>query len=117
MKEGYFLFIRGRVVPRKFGPETFELKIGTVELLPDVKNSLLQSITITVLSEHLSEENVDDLITMIKESPGETELHFQIKDGEGQHQADLKSKSLRISPTNKLINYIKSQEGLDYKFN
>jgi DNA polymerase-3 subunit alpha len=117
MKEGYFLFIKGRISPRKFGPDTYELKVGTVELLPDVKDSLLQSITITIQSDFLTEEIADDLTTMIKESPGKTELYFQIKDGEGQHQAHLKSKTQKISVQNKLINYIKSQEGIEYSFN
>ena len=82
-----------------------------------MKDTLLQSLTIAIQSEHLTEEVADDLITMLKESPGKTELYFQIKDGDGQHQAHLKSKSLRISANNKLINYIKSLEGVEYKFN
>ena len=117
MKEGYFLFIRGRISPRKFGPDTYELKVGTVELLPDVKDTLLQSITITIQAEYLTEEMADDLITILKESPGKTELYFQIKDGEGQHQANLKSKTQKVSATNKLVNYLKGLEGVDYKFN
>jgi DNA polymerase-3 subunit alpha len=91
--------------------------VGSVELLPDVKDSLLQSITITIQSEYLTEEIADDLITILKETPGKTELFFQIKDGDGLHQANLKSKSQRISANNKLINYLKSLEGVDYKFN
>ena len=117
MKEGYFLYIKGRVAPRKFGTDSFELKVGSVELLPDVKDSLLQSITITIQTEFLNEEIVDDLITMLKDSPGKTELNFLIKDGEGQYQACLKSKTLKISATNKFINYIKGLEGVEYKFN
>ena len=65
----------------------------------------------------LTEEIADDLITILKETPGKTELFFQIKDGDGLHQANLKSKSQRISANNKLINYLKSLEGVDYKFN
>ena len=117
MKEGYFLFIRGRIVPRKFGPDTYELKVGTVELLPDVKDTLLQSITITIMSEYLNEEMVDNFATLLKETPGSTEVNFLIKDSEGLYQAELKSKTMKISIQNKLINYIKSLEGVNYKFN
>ena len=97
--------------------DTFELKVSAVDLLPNVKDTLLQSITITIQSEFLNEDTADDLITMLKESPGKTDLYIQIKDGEGQHQAHLKSKSVKISANNKLINYIKSLEGVEYKFN
>ena len=120
MKEGYFLYIKGRIAARNFYGkvgDTYELKVGSVELLPDVKDSLLQSMTITIQSEVLSEELVDDLVTMLKESPGNTELYVQIKDGEGLCQANLKSKTLKISAQNKLVNYLKSIEGVDYKFN
>jgi DNA polymerase-3 subunit alpha len=117
MKEGYFLFIRGRIAPRKYGPDTYELKVGTIDLLPDVKDSLLQSITISIMSEYLNEEIVDNLVTLLKESPGSAEVHIQLRDGEGLYQADLKSKNTRISITNKLIHYIKSLEGVNYKFN
>ena len=117
MKEGYFLYIKGRIVPRKFGPESYELKVGTVELLPDVKNTLLQSITITVLIDELSDELINDLYTMMRECPGNTEVYFNVKDSEGQCHADLKSRSLKISVQKELINYIKNREGLDYKIN
>ena len=82
-----------------------------------MKDSLLQSITITLHTDYLTEEVADDLTTMIKESPGKTELYIQIKDGEGLHQAHLRSKTLKVSVQNKLINYIKSQEGIEYNFN
>ena len=120
MKEGYFLFIRGRISPRNFYGkvgDTYELKIGTVDLLPDVKDTLLQSITITIRTEMLDDNIVDDLCTMLRESPGKTEVLFLLKDSEGQHQVELKSKSLKISVQNKLVNYIRGQEGMDYKFN
>jgi DNA polymerase-3 subunit alpha len=120
MKEGYFLFIKGRISPRtlwgKVG-DTYELKIGTVDLLPDVKDSLLQSITISIKTDILDDNIVDDLSTMLRESPGNTEVLILLKDGEGLHQVELKSKSLNISVQNKLINYIRAQEGMEYKFN
>jgi DNA polymerase-3 subunit alpha len=117
MKEGYFLYIKGRVVPRKYGPEIYELKVGTIDLLPNIKDTLLQSITIQIQLEELDEEVVNDLHTMLREHEGKTEVFFSIKDGEGQFRADLKSRSLKISVQKELINYIKKHEGLDYKIN
>ena len=117
MKEGYFLYIRGRVAPRKYGPDTYELKIGTIELLPDVKDTLLQSLTIYIQLEFLDEEIVNDLYTMMREHPGKTEVLFMVRAQETRHRADLKSRSMRISVEKDLINYIKNCQGLDYKIN
>jgi DNA polymerase-3 subunit alpha len=121
MVEGYFLYIKGRIAPRfaygKQPSDAYELKVGSIELLPDVKNTLLQRITITIQLEHLNEEVVNELYTMIHEHPGHTEVCFHIKEAEGQYHAELKSRSTKASIQKELINYIKNHEGLDYKIN
>ena len=117
MIEGYFLYVKGRVVPRRYAPDVFELKVGSVELLPDVKDSLLQRITISVQLEELDEEVVSDLCTMLCDHPGHTEVYFVVSDSEGQYRTNLKSKSVKTSIQKELINYIKNHPGLDYKIN
>ena len=121
MAEGYFLYIKGRIAPRfsygKSGSEAYELKVGSIELLPDVKNTLLQRITITIQLEDLNDEVVNDLYTMLRDSPGTSEVCFHVKDAEGQFHAELKSRNMKASIQKELINYIKSHEGLDYKIN
>ena len=117
MIEGYFLYVKGRVVPRRYAPDVFELKVGSVELLPDVKDSLLQRITISIQLEELDEEVVSDLCTMLCDHPGHTEVYFVVSDSEGQYRTNLKSKSVKTSIQKELINYIKNHPGLDYKIN
>ena len=117
MIEGYFLYVKGRVVPRKYAQDIFELRVGSVELLPDVKDVLIQSITISIQLEELDNEAVNDLNMMLREHPGNAEVRFSVKDAEGQCRADLKSRDLKVSVQKELINYIKSREGLDYKIN
>ena len=86
-------------------------------MLPDVKNTLLQRITITIQLEDLNDEVVNDLYTMLRDSPGTSEVCFHVKDAEGQFHAELKSRNMKASIQKELINYIKSHEGLDYKIN
>ena len=117
MKEGYFLYIKGRLMPRKFGPDQYEFRVGTIELLPDVKDSLIQSITIETQVETLDDEVINELLTLLLSHPGKTELQFNIKDCEGQFHAELKSRNIKISVHKDLINYIKSHEGLQYRIN
>ena len=117
MKEGYFLFIKGRIAPRKFGPDQYEFKVGTIELLPDVKDTLVQKITIEAQLDALNDEVVNELVLLVQEHPGRTDLHFNIKDSEGNYRTELKSKSTKVSVHKDLINYIKNCEGLEYKIN
>ena len=50
---GNLVYITGKVQGRQYRPEVMELKIGKIEFLPDVKDKLIQSITITVDSNRL----------------------------------------------------------------
>jgi DNA polymerase-3 subunit alpha len=117
MKEDYFLYIKGRIAPRKFSPDLFELRVGSIELLPDVKDTLVESITIENDLDALNDEVINELSTLLLSHPGKADLYFRIKDGEGTLNADLKSRSLKVSVQKDLINYIKSHDGLEYKVN
>jgi DNA polymerase-3 subunit alpha len=117
MKEDYFLYIKGRIAPRKFSPDLFELRVGSIELLPDVKDTLVESITIEIDLDALNDEVINELSTLLLSHPGKADLYFRIKDGEGTLNADLKSRSLKVSVQKDLINYIKSHDGLEYKAN
>jgi DNA polymerase-3 subunit alpha len=117
MKEDYFLYIKGRIAPRKFSPDLFELRVGSIELLPDVKDTLVESITIEIDLDALNDEVINELSTLLLSHPGKADLYFRIKDGEGTLNADLKSRSLKVSVQKDLINYIKSHDGLEYKVN
>jgi DNA polymerase-3 subunit alpha len=117
MKEGYFLFIKGRIVPRRFGQDIYELKIGSIELLPDVKDSLIERITITIPLDMLDERLVDELTTLLIEHPGKTNVHFVIHDTEKRLRTELKSRNIKASIQKELINYIKINEGITYQIN
>jgi DNA polymerase-3 subunit alpha len=117
MKEGYFLYVRGRLAPRKFNPEQYELRVGTIELLPNVKDTLIESFTIEALIDALDDEVVNELLVLLEEHPGKTELLFFIRDGEGHYHAELISKKVKISVHKDLINYIKNHDGLNYRIN
>jgi DNA polymerase-3 subunit alpha len=93
------------------------LRVGSIELLPDVKDTLVESITIEIDLDALNDEVINELSTLLLSHPGKADLYFRIKDGEGTLNADLKSRSLKVSVQKDLINYIKSHDGLEYKVN
>ncbi len=117
MIEGYFLYVKGLIVPRKYAPDIFELKVASVELLPDIKDKVIERITISIPLEQLDGSIVDELTTIILEHPGNTHVHFNIFDTEKRLRAEMKSRSIKTTVQKELINYIKSHEGIEYKIN
>lgn len=115
--EGMFLFMKGKCQPKQWKPDEWEVKINSIELLPEVKDRLVEKLTVTAPLSAINDEMIVELGSMVKESPGNTELYFFIRDEDGQMFVNLMSHTLKISVQKNLVNYLKSQPLLDYKIN
>ena len=82
-----------------------------------VKDSTLTKITISVNTDKLDAQVVEELNEIINENPGKTQLFFQLRDSQGKNHVLLKSRSVSIDIRSRLLQYIEQQDGLEYKIN
>ena len=115
--ERTFLYMKARCQPKRFKPEELELKITSIELLPDVKDQLLEKFTITVPLEALDKTMVMELSELTQKSPGKTELCFNIVDNGTKQAIGLKSTNTKISVSRELISFINQHEELEFRIN
>ena len=115
--EGAAVFVKGRIQSRFYNSDQKELKVTSVELLQTVKEKQLERITIALNTDHLDNQIVADLNEIINESPGHTELFFQLSDSTGRHRVLLRSQKNRIDVRHQLIDFIAQHEGLEYHIN
>ena len=115
--EGMFLFMRGKCQPRQWKQEEWEVKINTIELLPEVKDNLIEKLTIKVPLSAVNEEMITEISSLAKSNPGKTKLYFYVRDEDGQMYVNLFSRSVEIAVRKDFVNYLKSQPVLDYKIN
>ena len=114
---GMFLFIKAKCQPRQWKPDELDLKVTGIELLPDVKDEKIEKITIAAPLDDLNEELINELATIIKSNPGNAELYFKVKDGDGQMSVNMMSRSMKISVRKDLITFLKMRPELNYKIN
>ena len=117
MRQGLFLFIRAKVQPKQWRQDELEAKINKIELLPNVKDKMIEKLTISTRLDTLNNEVLAELSSLILDNPGNAELHFQIKDPEHMAQANLVSKKMKVSVSKELINYLKGQETMEFHIN
>ena len=117
LREGYFLYIRAKCLPRQWNPNELDLKIGSIELLPDVKENLIDKITITTPLSSLDKELITDISTLVQKNPGNAELHFRVVDRDSKMHVTMKANKVKISVKRDLITYIKSRPELEFKIN
>ncbi len=115
--EGMFLFMHGKCHPRQWKQDEWEIKINNIELLPEVKDRLIEKLTVTAPLSAINDEMIMEFSSLVKENPGNAELFFYIRDEDGQMHVNLMSRTLKISVRKDIINYLKSQPLLDYKIN
>ncbi|MBD8388538.1 DNA polymerase III subunit alpha [Dysgonomonas sp. BGC7] len=116
-RQGLYLFIKGRVQGRKFDPTQLELRINSIQLLPDVKDHLIEKITITLPLHDMNNQMIEELSTLTKNNPGNSLLYFQIVDGERNMKVDLFSRSMKINVKKELIDYLTENDNLLFKVN
>lgn len=114
---GNSIYIQARVQPGKYNPNRIDLTIGKIEFLSDVKDQLIESITISCPLTELNDDIVLTLSTLTEDSPGNAMLYFNIIDPEGKQNLKLQSENKRINVGQRLLDYIESQEHLSYKIN
>ncbi len=117
MEVGNTLYITAKCQQRQWDASRLELRIGHIDFMADVRDTLVKQITITVALNDLSDDLVLSLSGITKECPGETELYFQILDPLGQMNLTFLSKMAKVSVKKDLISYIQSNPSLSYKIN
>ena len=116
-KEGMFLFMHGKCQPRQWRQDEWEVKINTIELLSEIKDKVLEKITIIAPLMAVNDELIEDLYSLVNNTPGTAELQFMISDEAGQMHVAMASKTMKISIQKELINYLKNQPLLEYRIN
>ncbi len=114
--EGTSLFVKAKVQPRQFNQAIMDLRVLSVDLLSDVKDEVVERITIDVPLDCLTSNLVEDLAEIVRESPGKSELRFHVH-APNNLSARLLSRSVHVSMQKRLVNYLNDHSEISYKIN
>lgn len=117
LRIGNSVFITGRTEPHRFKMNTVDLRIGKIEFLTDVKDRVIEKITIKINLHELTESLANELATIIAENPGSTPLYFHINQMEEQTYVTLHSKAYKVSINKSFISYLENTPILSFKIN
>ena len=115
--ERTFLFIKARCQPKQWRQDELELKITSMELLPDVKEKLIEKITILIPLNELIKTKITKQTKQTKKRPGSTELYIKVRDEDSKMTVDLISRPVKLSVGRELITYLKERSDLEFRIN
>lgn len=116
MVEGNCLYINGRVQQSPFNPNRTELKVGGITFLDDAITDTIESITISIPEQNVSEDLVAGLNEYIKGNPGKTQFFIRVIDSDGE-SVTLESPDYKIYVKKDLISLIEGNPFASFKIN
>ncbi|MEG1749651.1 MAG: DNA polymerase III subunit alpha [Tannerellaceae bacterium] len=114
---GMYLLINATVQPRRWKEDELDFKIGSIRLLQDEKDKLIEKLTISLPIHDLDEPTINELSVLIKNNPGHSLLYFKVVDGEHNISLGLFSQNIRLTVTRELVDFLQLNENIDFKIN
>ena len=111
---GYYIMVRGKVQPKTYKPEELELHIKSINMLYDVREKMIKSITFSVPLNEINDIFIDDILKYVQRDKANITLKFKVFDPEYQISVDLFSRAYRVSITKNFIDYLYDSE-ISYK--
>lgn len=115
LRKDYSVYITAKCVPRYRDSHVYNINIVNVEHLCDVKAKRLEKFTITIDTKKIEPTMVNDLVEVINENLGTTQLYFRLKGDE--QDVLLRSGGKQVNVDKKLIEYLENNDAMEYKIN
>ncbi|HVA98721.1 MAG TPA: DNA polymerase III subunit alpha [Bacteroidia bacterium] len=113
-----FVFIKGKVEQRWNNSDQLEFKISSIQLLNEIKDKMLKSITFQLSLADLSDTFINKIETLIHtEKKGKCNVKFVVYDKSENISIEMPSKKLKIDITNDLIKKLDEISELNYRLN
>lgn len=114
---GSVIYVTAKCVRRFQNSDSFRLNILNVEYMQTVKERKIEKFTVVADSDKFTDEVVDDILSMLTDCKGDTQLFFRIYDREHNSAITLRSRNTSVTVPAALVNYLDNQPDLSYVVN
>lgn len=115
--EGNILYIRAKVQNRPYREDLFELKIAGIDLLSEIKDKLINKLTVTVYPDKLNSQTTEELAVMMRENTGNVEVYFKIVDSDEHMYVLMKSSLGEVEVKKSILDFFDAHSAFEYKIN
>ncbi|MFI3330390.1 MAG: DNA polymerase III subunit alpha [Rikenellaceae bacterium] len=105
--DDYFLFIRGRIAPKRWNENEFEPKITQIMQLSEAEETLVKQMCVSLPIDAITEVVVEELTYLVSESKGDITFKLRVYDPETKVALGLYSKTQKIGMNHELFDFCK----------
>jgi len=113
------VLIAGRVQPR-YKPKDdndVEFKIKKIELLSEIKDTMIKELTISMYNDDVSSELIEEIDSFVEKNSGKTMLYFEIKERDKNFKLKFFSRSKKVAINPKFIEELKNLGDINFRLN
>jgi DNA polymerase-3 subunit alpha len=107
LKNGEFVFIRGKVEERYNQPNSWDFRAKSFMHLADLREKMTKYLEITLETDKLSQDVVQQLNLLLTKHSGNCELRVKVIDKDENIELPTRSTKFRVNPSNELLGAIR----------
>lgn len=118
------MFIQGAIIfmkancSKRYPTSTYvDFKIADIQYMQTIRDTRIERFTISMDINDIDETIVNDISTLVSDSPGHTMLFIQVVDKEHNSNLILRSRAHEIGLTRDFVNYVESNPVMSYHVN
>jgi DNA polymerase-3 subunit alpha len=112
---GWFVFLTGKVEPKRWNENELEFKISSIMLLSEVRGKMVKGIRVNINLDDLTYDLMEKLQSITEKYKGEAKLYFDVIDRKENIALELFSKKFSIDPSADMIKELKQIPEVMYK--
>jgi DNA polymerase-3 subunit alpha len=112
---GWFVFLSGKVEPKRWAENELEFKINSIMLLSEVRGKMVKGIRLNINLDDLSYDLMEKLEAITSKYKGEAKLYFDVIDRKENITLELFSKKFSIDPSAEMIKELRQIPEVMYK--
>ncbi|HEU0228501.1 MAG TPA: hypothetical protein VFQ86_12240, partial [Arachidicoccus soli] len=114
MINGAFVFIKGKIMPKKWKQDEFQFKVLNMELLSELRSKKASGLEIFLPIELINMNIIDEIDNLFKQNEGRFLVKFNITDIANNITVEMPSRSRKVDISDNLLKSLDKQ-GIEYK--
>lgn len=103
MVQGTFLYMMGKVANKMYRNDEFEFKINTIELLSELREKMVRSLNVKLVSSDVTPLFVQEIHELFSAHTGKCQLKFSIQDPTSGLEINMPSKTVKVDVSGDLL--------------
>ena len=112
---GWFLYLSGQIVGKRWAENELEFKITNIMLLSEVRGKMVKGLRVNIDLDDLTLDLMEKLEAITEKYKGDAKLYFDIVDRKENIALELFSKKFSIDPSAEMIKELKEIPEVVYK--